>query len=126
MGRSYGFETAQMKPDSSPELKDIYYLAGFIEGEGSMRSRPGSPVPSIIVNASQVHRCPLDKIRSTFGGKVYGPYKGRKKTENDYYLWSAHGPRAVGILQTLYPLLSQRRQTQITTILSSLREKETI
>ena len=103
----------------SPNLKEIHWLAGFLEGEGAFGSRNRGQ--SIKVQVSSTDYEPLQKCLRFFGGRVYGPYKHNKERWSDYWQWITHGPRATGIMMTVLPLLSPRRQEQIDQALKSLK-----
>ena len=96
----------------SPNTSDLYWAAGFIEGEGCFQFNGGSGE----VNAGQSEEyMPLLKLQRLFGGSVGDPiirksYKPKRR-------WVITGPRARGVMMTLYPILSPRRQVQIYNIL---------
>jgi hypothetical protein len=83
---------------------DMAWAAGFLEGEGAFTSPHR-------VDARQVDREPLDRLLGMFGGRICVV----KATErwNTCHHWYTSGSRARGIMMTLYPLLSARRQEQI-------------
>lgn len=88
------------------DLKDIYWAAGFMEGEGSFRftkSKSGQ------VSAPQKQSECLERLQSMFGGSIYGP----ETTGRDIYQWQLNGDKAVGIMMMLFPLMSQKRKAQI-------------
>jgi len=80
---------------------DLYWIAGFLEGEGCFYNRR-----QMRVIASQVNLEPLERLQALVGGVV------KPKKHQTIYEWVAWGPRAAGIAMTLYPLLSRRRQLQ--------------
>lgn len=105
----------------SPTLKDVYWTAGFFDGEGSSafavdkraRVRRGHTLASISQKDPEL----LHQVQRLFGGSV-GPRKIRsvirgKCYRGTYYTWQISGPRARGFLMTIYSLLSTRRQGQV-------------
>lgn len=95
------------KATVKPTVKDLHWAAGFIEGEGCF-----SRGTSQRIDVEQVDREPLDKLQAMFGGRTV---RRRAKREgwNPTFAWYVYGSRARGIMMTLYPLLSERRQGKI-------------
>jgi len=89
-------------------LRDLAWAAGFLEGEGSFSGRSR-------VSASQVQREPLDRLASLFGGTVRErkDRTSRPWHQQQLHQWDVSGARARGVMLTLYPMMSQRRQQQI-------------
>lgn len=88
-----------------PSLRDLAWVAGFLEGEGSFGRHRGCER----VAAKQVNREPIDRMLSLFGGAA-GQYQTKT---SPVWQWSTSGARARGVMLTLYPMLSARRQGQI-------------
>lgn len=89
---------------------DLHWAAGFLEGEGSFPTRK----KGISVAASQVQRWPLDRLIEIFGGALTPvPRKILNPKWQDAHMWWVSGERAVGVMMTLYVLLSPRRREQI-------------
>ena len=97
-------------------LNWLYWAAAFLEGEGSfsMRSREGS-WKSARVTASQVQKEPLERLVRILGGKVYLDSSNRKNPINR---WLVTGPRAVGVMMTVFTIMSPERKSQISKALS--------
>lgn len=92
-----------------PTMHDIYWAAGFLEGEGHFRMNKGS----FTCSASQVQREPLDRLHDMFGGRMYrreGKVLPKAQTS---YIWLLCGVRGVGLAMTLYSIMSPRRKDQI-------------
>jgi hypothetical protein len=86
------------------DMKDIYWTAGFIEGEGSFCK---SQYPSgIRVQAGQKQRDPLDRLYKLYGGYIY-------KNKQGFYDWRVTGRRAIALMMTIYSVMSPRRKEQI-------------
>jgi len=93
----------------TPSAKDLYWAAGFLEGEGSFIAGASEHV-----YASQVQREPLERLQRMFGGHI------RQRTPNStafrqqpIFAWQISGTRARGVMLTLFTLLSPKRQEQI-------------
>ena len=93
----------------SPTTVDLAWAAGFLEGEGTFltNNRSGQ------AKASQVQREPLERLARFFGGSITLVHKNRRPNESNIYHWSVSGARARGVMMTLFPFLSPRRQSQI-------------
>ena len=93
---------------SQLELKldrDLWWAAGFLEGDGSFGCT-GSPH----VRAVQKNEEPIRRLKKSFGGRVSGFMKKSRR----YWSWRLDGPPARELILNLYPLLSPARQFQIT------------
>jgi hypothetical protein len=103
----------------TPSLRDIYWAAGYFEGEGCVRISGGKKVSNQteVMNVSSTDKEPIVKLLHMFGGNMYGPRaNGLRKDglpKKSFYRWGVSGARARGVMQTLYALLSPRRQEQI-------------
>ena len=110
----------------SPTINDLYWAAGFIEGEGhpfvKWGMQKGKQYFTPCLTANQVEMEPIDKLQRMFGGIIRHEKRSAKNPNwNDINIWYCHGARALGIMQTLYPLLSPKRQAQIRTVLDKFR-----
>ena len=112
--------------------RDLEWAAGFLEGEGSFihvaRKTQRSEHPTwttgvFYVQAPQVEREPLERLKRLFGGGIW--LKTTKKARLDHpdwktvYYWQTTGARARGIAMTLYSLMSTKRKSQIKKMLSN-------
>lgn len=91
--------------------KDIAWAAGFLEGEGSFTVGYKKSSPSyhgMRVSAPQVQLAPLERLQRIFGGSIY-PLKLERKINT----WQCTGERAVGVMMTIYTLMSPKRKEQI-------------
>ena len=95
-------------------LNDLYWVAGFLEGEGSFMK---CGVGTIVVSATQVQREPLTRLHKFFGGNL-NSFSRKDVKGNVYHRWQIYGPKAEIIMKMLFPILSPRRQNQITTTLT--------
>lgn len=87
-------------PSRKPSLEEIYWLAGVFGGEAAFVQRG-------TICIYQEDREILDRVRVLLGGRV-----ALRRREPYIHYWHASGPRARGVIRTLYPLLSARRQAQ--------------
>lgn len=94
-------------PSQHPTLNDIYWLAGFYEGEGCCLFLNNMLTLHLTQNSIE----PLDKVKRLFGGKIYSSDK--HPTSKMVYAWRTNFERAWGIALTMYPLLSKNKQYQI-------------
>jgi hypothetical protein len=75
---------------------ELAWSAGFLDGEGNYgmqtaRRKDRKDQYSFRIQAAQVHREPLDRLRAALGGNVtgpYGPYGGNKQP---YFQWNITG-----------------------------------
>ena len=91
--------------------KDLHWVAGFMEGEGSF-----THCGTERTKASQKQREPLLLLQRILGGHI-------REYKNSWgfpmYEWYASGKRARGIMLTLYLLMSTKRKNQIKEAISS-------
>lgn len=107
-GKPYGQENkATPKAALSPTTSEIYWAAGFLEGEGCFQRTATQQV-----NAAQVQREPLERLQAYFGGTIY-LYAAQREGQSQKHVWSVSGTRARGVMMTLYVLMSPKRQGQI-------------
>ena len=91
------------------KLRDgILWAAGFLEGEGSFSSSRTTPA----VTAVQVQESPLLRLKEIFGGTIR-MLRVKNPKHSDHYRWEAGGSRAVGVMLTIYSLMSSKRRLQI-------------
>lgn len=93
------------------------WTAGFLEGEGHFRFH-GTFCPQ--ARAAQVQREPLDRLRLAFGGTIYWFPKHSKQGIHE---WVLNGRDAIGLMMTLYPMMSPRRRLQIRTAIDTWRRR---
>lgn len=94
----------------SPTFADLGWAAGFLEGEGSFMLQGNSQR----VCASQVQREPLDRLQQLLGGAITKKIqRSAKPNHQPQQSWYVSGPRARGIMMTIYSFMSPKRQEQI-------------
>lgn len=90
-------------------VNDIHWAAGFLEGEGSFEGNKGK----FEVSAAQVQRWPVDRLNEIFSGTLNLRHKPSRVMWKPAFFWRVGGPRAIGLMMTLYCLMSPKRQGQI-------------
>lgn len=95
---------------------DIYWLAGFLEGEGCF----GCYNRKLSVRASQVQKWPLEKCRQLVAGPFYR--REAKGNANVAYQWAVEGRNAAGLMMTVYALMSPKRKAAIRKALKEWRQ----
>ena len=106
-----GFGAEQFMAHTTPTIKQLYWAAGFLEGEACFyTNRSGHRCERIQV--AQVDYEPVDTLHALFGGSLK-PKKGRWEKQSDHWEWSVSGARARGIMMTIYQLMSTRRREKI-------------
>ncbi len=103
-----GYRDPKAARTSTPHTQDIIWAAGFYEGDGST-SRPQS---TEMVTIMQKDDWVLNRLCVLFGGRV-GTRRKQGINAHTYHVWQLCGARARGFLQSIYELLSPRRQAQI-------------
>lgn len=103
------------------DIKDIYWLAGFIEGEGCFQFHKKNHAPYITISQKDP-QCLYD-IKNIFGGSIHS-YRDRE--ENIYYKWTASTRLASGLMLTLYSLLSDRRKEKIKECITQWKNVPTV
>ena len=99
MQRTFGFEVDE----------ELYYLAGFFDGEGSVMVLGGKADRArLAVTASQVVRWPLERFQARFGGRI-GLNKSRGNRRPSYQ-WICSDVTAYRFLCTLAPYLVVKKE----------------
>jgi len=114
----YGIRKGTPRATVHPRTIDLYWAAGFLEGEGSFSWGNRSVVQ---VSAKQVQAEPLERLSAMFGGKVYARTvrtSAGAETRKPINAWSIHGVLARGVMMTLYKLMSPKRKAEIRRALS--------
>lgn len=106
-----GYTRPDLAPTEQATVRDIIWAAGVYEGEGSPSLTGRSPYLSEHVTVSQKDPWLVNQLCSLFGGSIYD-VKNR-----DLWAWDIYGARARGFLQSVYGLLSPRRQEQARRVL---------
>jgi LAGLIDADG endonuclease len=97
-------------------LQELYWAAGFIEGEGcftGVLDKRGRNFFRATLVVSQKELEPLWRLSRIFGAA--GMYRSKSGVTN----WTINGKRAIGVMMTLWPLMSQRRRWQIEKVIAA-------
>lgn len=95
------------------DLRELYWAAGFLEGEGCFsRGTPKQP-SGIQIRACQVNPEPLVRLQKCLGGAINGPHRGHRINQSPIYDLAAYSMRAAALMMTLFCLMSQKRQGQM-------------
>ena len=104
--------------------KDIFWLAGLLEGEGCFADCPGGMPrsPRIQIRLAMTDNDVVARASKIMGGSIYVNKKRTKGGKLVFHcsVWNA---RARGWMMTLYPLLGERRRQRIKQILGSWRSR---
>lgn len=86
------------------------YIAGIIDGEGSIGIHRQHPRPHgksatyrVKIHVSNIYLPLLEWLKDLFGGTIYHLSEPRRR--KPCYNWSLMGPPAVDVLRTIYPFL---------------------
>lgn len=113
-----------------PSTKDIAWLAGLLEGEGCFMWAPFThrqhgkeyqyhrPVIQVNMTDPDV----IERVASLFKTKAYAHNYDKRPNRKPCTRAVVVGKRAIGWMQTLYPLLGQRRQAKVRSILQQWKE----
>lgn len=100
---------------------DLYWLAGFLEGEGSFLkgppSSPGLPIVSVVTTDGDV----AERVANLLGVKTFKSNATREIAKNWKPAYSVRkkGFAAVELMKRLYPHMSLRRKIQIEDAINS-------
>lgn len=90
-------------------LADLYWLAGWLEGEGcfTVFMKQGTPA----ISAACTDRDIIQRVSLLWNSNVYS----RKRAENrkEIFQTTITSRKAAAWMMTLYPLMGQRRQARI-------------
>lgn len=117
MGKKHlGRESSHtIKASCKPTTKDLYWAAGFLDGEGFFGGIDCSRQTHQITGTQKSTEL-LFKLQKLFGGTVgmKTPHRrAHRGGDGVVHYWAAYGARARGIMLTLFLLLSKKRQLEI-------------
>lgn len=104
---------SQQIPLKIPALvEDLIYLAGIVDGEGTITLMSSSFVPRILVANS--HAGLMQWLHATYGGSLYNPRATRKPNHKPIITWGVGVVQAITLCRLLHPYLKiKRRQAEI-------------
>jgi hypothetical protein len=95
--------------------KDLYWLAGLLEGEGSFLKGPPSAPHQPRISLSMTDEDVIKRVSSLWGVKHHPVGKTRclAKRWTPAFGVCLKGSKAAVLMEQLYPLMGRRRQSQI-------------
>ncbi len=90
------------------EINEVYWAAGFLEGEGGFVA--GQDNSAFTISAVQLQREPLERLLRLFGGHLKA-YVNKRGTL--VHRWTVNGSHAVSVGFVIFSLMSVRRKAQI-------------
>ena len=90
-------------------VRDLIWLAGYLEGEGSFTFNKRTPVLSLVTTDEDV----ADRVASITSWHTSGPYLYPKTNRKPFWRVQLAGAQAVGWMMTLYGFMGTRRRGQI-------------
>lgn len=109
------------------ETKDIYWLAGLLEGEASFSSGGKSPRIAVAMYDADVIERVSGILRPTqyrINGNTVRLTKHRSDRRARLSVVTIAGGRAAGWMMTLYPLMGKRRRARIRELLENWRSQK--
>jgi len=108
------------------EIKDLYWVAGLIEGEGCFFLYE-SGNSCLRFSMSLTEKAVLEHAQKIIGlGTIRGPYHNKKRTK-PFWVWGISRDRDVAaLMMTLYPLMWDNRQETIDDLLEIWRSKPVV
>ena len=104
------------------ETKDIYWLAGLLEGGGCFRSRGKS---TLIIQLWMTDRDIVERAHTLMGATTTITVSKRPPRKDAYY-FHCSGDLAKYWMETLLPLMGERRREKIKECLSKWKPNTTI
>lgn len=100
----------------TPTTRHLEWAAGYLEGEGCFclrfhKNKRRKPTFDVTAGSTDIE--PIQTLLALFGGSMRLRKKYAKQKRDGLWCWNVNGVRALGVAQTLYPLLSPRRQAAI-------------
>ncbi len=119
----YGYRAAlRGTPGRAVSNLELAWAAGVLEGEGCFKRNGGNfkrglPGTTQHITVGQKDPEILLQLKEMFGGYLNHQdrrYASRAGTaEYEIWNWGLTGPRARGVMLTVYPFMSERRKAQI-------------
>lgn len=117
-GRAYGKRILRRGSLMKIGIAEVAYAAGLLEGEGNFGLRAVKNI--LVVQCSMTDKEPLERLQSTFGGNLGGPYIDQQNPRHKpSWRWSINKREdVISVCQLVYSFMSPRRQAQIERLLS--------
>jgi len=101
--------------------KELYWLAGLLEGEGSFLAGPPSAPNSVRITLTMTDADVVARVAALWGVAYHEVRQSRSRLmgwKPNYYV-HLRGKPAADLMQLLLPLMGERRQRQIERALAS-------
>lgn len=96
------------------QIKEIYWIAAFLEGEGCFQNYKKSPTASAV----QVQKWPLEKLKNLLHGNIYLQAKPKNPKWSRKFTWVLRHSKGIALMMTIYPLMSPKRKCQILKVIN--------
>lgn len=95
--------------------QDIHWSAGFLDGEAyfGINILPSGRKVTARISATQKDEWHIRKLEQLFGGSVIQTKAKVRDEVRLYWRWEVYGNKAIGVMMTIYSLMSPRRQERI-------------
>lgn len=110
-------------------IKNIAWLAGLLEGEGTFRMwrNAGSAYKGSISLALQMSdRDIVARAAELLGVKIWGPHGPYGQSKLQTWQCAAMGSKAAGWMMTLYPLMGSRRKLKFNELLNIWKSQRVV
>lgn len=101
------------------EDRDLYWLAGLLEGEGSFLKGPPSAPNNLRIALAMTDKDVVERVRDLFGVQVLHTRQPKEAHWKVSYQTLISGIKAMTLMLKLQPLMGERRQQQIQAALES-------
>ena len=90
-------------------LKDIYWIAGILEGEGSF----GKNNTTVYITLGMTDKDVVDKFHTLVKFGSRNEFRHNEPNRKVLYRWTGAGRDAAALMMTIYTLMGTRRQARI-------------
>ncbi len=121
--------TESVKVSTNWTRENLAWLAGIIEGEGTMRWTKPAPKrddgrhpggQSLDLSIAMTDEDVLRRVAEIAGvGKVFGPYQPKPETRKPIFTYKVSGANAYAVLAAVFSWLHSRRREQVLTAIKS-------
>jgi len=101
-------------------IRDIAWVAGLLEGEGCFQNHPTQVTPRVVLSMSDEDT--VRKYAAIVGAtaRIFVRDFANKKTA---FVCTVSGSRAVGVMMTIYSLMSFRRKEKIKEVIGKWKAR---
>ena len=88
------------------EDTEMLYLAGIIDGEGTIGiSKLSKRLYQIRLSVGNTSEGLIDYLQDNYGGNKFGPYKQKGEKRKDKFQWDCNGNKAIELIKQIEPYL---------------------